>query len=172
MKRWSQHEERKLRKALREGGFPLAYVRLPRRTQKAIQKRAYDLGLDPRDLGGLRVATTAEIMLELGVSDHGARRTVLRDPLHIRRGKYLALPRCRLSAMLSVTAPPVETVKTEYLLTSREAAIRMGVGRGAFNEYHAPRLADVRVPVSTRYHKRAYLYPLDAVTDLIRERAA
>ncbi|WP_240730780.1 hypothetical protein [Deinococcus sp. S9] len=174
-KAWSKWEDLRLRKALMQGGFPAARAELKTRTLGAIHDRAENLGLDVLSLGPVRLAPPADVALTLGVGLTRARQLTLADPLHVRRGlRGLALPTCRLQALLAQQRPDLENVKHPGLLTAGEAASRLGVTEGHFVHEIGPRhLAHVRQPVRLpgAGSRLAYLYPLDAVTDLVRRRS-
>lgn len=167
---WTEWQDLVLKRALMEGGFPLARQRLPYRSAQSIYDRANDMGYDLYTLGPVKLASALEVAAELGISDHNARRVIHADPLSVRRGsRHLAVPQCRLQAILAERPPEKADVKDGTLLTAEEAAARLGVSVGHFRHRIGPRaLGDVRREVIGTQSARQYLYPLEAVADLAR----
>lgn len=161
-----------LRCALRAGGYPEARRRLKGRSARAIEGRARRLDVTPLEVPGIRVAGSAEVQITLRVSDRGARSLIHSDPLHLRRGRFLGMLPCRLQALKATRDPDIALVKTDATLSAKEAAERLQITVSAFRDTYAPRLSAVRLPVRGECGQRLYLYPVDAVADLARQRRA
>lgn len=162
---WTEYEQLILRKALREGGYPLAEQRLPRRTRMAIRAWATKHGLDPAQDHRLDLVTAAEASLILKVTPQAARTAMLGASLQVRRGKYALGLRCQIRAHLACRPLPIEALESPELMRADRAAERLRVTTRHFENWYAAQVTS-RVPARLASGQTVYLYPLDDVLAL------